>query len=81
MVQSQNITVARGLAIIVLATIQNIEVAADSLCSWMGKKSRIAKALLGADWTRKEFVQEALTMTLPLTLIYGMGALLTIILR
>ena len=81
MVTNQNITVARGLAIVVLATIQNIEVATNLLWSWMGKKSCIAKALLGADWTRREFVEEAFTMTLPLSVIYGTGALLTILFR
>ena len=79
MVQSQQITVARGLAIIVLATMQNMELAANAAKEWTNKRSQLAHFFLGAEWTRKEAVQECSLMAGSVALLYSMASLFFIL--
>lgn len=73
MVQSQNITVARGLAIVVLATIQNVESLCESTAKWFNGRCRLTTALLGADWSRKDAVREVVFSTISLVAFYALA--------
>ena len=70
MVQSRQFSIATGLAIVVLATIQKTEQQLDGVAQWLNGKSIIAKKLFGADWNRRETAKEVVLTTTPFALLY-----------
>ena len=79
MVQTRQFSVATGLAIVVLATIQKTEQQLDGAAQWLNGKSIIAEKLFGAYETRKEAAKEVvLTATLP-ALLYLVSAVFLVV--
>lgn len=80
MVQTRQFSVATGLAIVVLATIQKTEQQLDGVAQWLNEKSIIAEKLFGADETRKEAAKEVVLAATPFAL-YALAAVVFLVVK